>query len=94
MRARLPVGPACRERYRVFLCGPGRFYRDGGCELARVEAGVPVVVPGWKVDLLPAFDVFCLEADGGVTAVEVVWLDPTAPVRMVAGYRRPDGSMV
>lgn len=92
MKARVPEGPAVRERYRAFLCGPGRFYRDGEVEMARVDAGGPVVVAGWKVGLLPAFDVFCLEAAGSVIPVEVVW--QAAPVPMVAGFRRPDGSMV
>jgi hypothetical protein len=71
---------------------------DGGgaalARLARLEAGEPVVVAGWKVGMAQDSEPYALEGDGRVVPVEPVYADPDAPMRTVANYRRPDGSVV
>lgn len=70
---------------------PGNAFAE---ELARLEAGRPVVVRGWAIGVRPYEGDYCLEADGSVTPVQPVYVDPDAPIPTVRHYRRPDGAMV
>ena len=64
--------------------------------LDRLEAGLPVVVQGWEIDLRAEgrWEPHLVESDGTVTLVEPVYLDPDVKYRTVCGYRWPDGTRV
>lgn len=83
-------------RYAVRLGVSGPALRPFLARLEALEAGRPVVVQhGYEIDLLPPFSgPFVLEPDGTLSPCEPVYADPSAPVRTVTGYRRPDGSPV
>jgi hypothetical protein len=82
-------------RYLVETYGCFSFPVPWTAELARLEAGEPVIVShGYQIDLDTQSGPYCLEADGTVTEVESVYADSDAKTLTVTGYRRPDGSMV
>lgn len=95
MKRRETGGADTRAEYAAKLQGlVDRFAGMMSGQLARVQRGEAVVVEGWWIDFQPMFDDFCIEADGAVTPVTAVFVDPDASPRTTSNYRRPDGSLV
>ncbi len=64
--------------------------------LDRLEAGLPVVVQGWELDVRTEdrWEPHLVEPDGTTSLVEPVYVDPDVKYRTICGYRWPDGTRV
>lgn len=91
-----------REKYLERVRGWTERWGQNGAgglaaQLARLEAGEPVVVQGWEFVEGPpieSWEDYVLEPDGALVPVEAIHEDESAKVKTVVNYQRPDGSLV